>query len=300
MSDNSSRRTFLRGGALLAAGAASTPALAMKPVERKGKSNIKLALAGYSFRKHLKDGDGPMTLLDFADLAADLDLDGIEPTSYYFPKNLDRSFVLELKNRAHRRGLEITGVPVRNVFTVPDGPERKKWVEHVRTWIDWAALLGAPTMRIFAGNQPKNLTLQQARENCVRAIYEVLDYAGEKGVFLALENHGGIVPDAENLLAVVNAINHPWFGINLDTGNFRTEDPYDDMMRCAPYAVAVQYKVEIRRKGQEKEPADIHRILQILRGVNYRGHLVLEYESTEDPLTAVPRYVKEIQNALHA
>ena len=48
--------------------------------------------------------------------------------------------------------------------------------------------------------------------------------------------------------------------MNLDTGNFHGEDPYAEIAELAPYAVNVQVKTEIRRKGKAKEEADLARV----------------------------------------
>ena len=61
--------------------------------------------------------------------------------------------------------------------------------------------------------------------------------------------HAGIVAEPDGLLEIVRTVKSPWIGINLDTGNFHTEDPYADLEKIAPYTVNVQLKVEIKRKG---------------------------------------------------
>jgi sugar phosphate isomerase/epimerase len=90
-------------------------------------------------------------------------------------------------------------------------------------------------------------------------------------------------------------VKSPWFGLNLDTGNFHTDDPYRDLELCAPYAVNVQFKAEMRRRGAAKvEPADMKRVVKILRDASYQGYMALEYEAAEDPWIAVPRLLKEM------
>jgi sugar phosphate isomerase/epimerase len=86
--------------------------------------------------------------------------------------------------------------------------------------------------------------------------------------------------------------------VNFDSGNFHTEDPYRDLERIAPYAVNVQWKAEVSPRGQGKEPADLKRIVKILRDANYQGYMVLEYEAAEDPWNAVPRLLQEMQNLI--
>src|SRR6185503_13700208 len=99
----------------------------------------------------------------------------------------------------------------------------------------------------------------------------------------------------QDILDIVRAVKSPWCGINFDTGNFHTDDPYADLERIAPYAVNVQWKADVAPRGAKKQPADLKRIVKILRDANYQGYVALEYEAEEDPWTAVPRLLKEIR-----
>jgi sugar phosphate isomerase/epimerase len=89
----------------------------------------------------------------------------------------------------------------------------------------------------------------------------------------------------------------PWFGVNLDGGNFTTADPYADLARIAPYAINAQIKVEMSPEGK-KEPADLARVVKILKDAHYRGFLVLEYEAREEPLEAIPGYLKRLRDLI--
>jgi sugar phosphate isomerase/epimerase len=107
------------------------------------------------------------------------------------------------------------------------------------------------------------------------------------------------VAEPADLIDIVRTVKSPWFGINLDTGNFNTEDPYADLAACAPYAVNVQVKVEMKPKGAKTgQPTDLNRIVKILRDVNYQGYVALEYEAAEDPWKAVPRWLNDLRAAL--
>src|SRR5258707_447905 len=90
--DRVHRRDFFKAaaagtGMVLAGGLVASNAPAAGPVKRNGKPHMKLSLAAYSFRDSLAGKDRTMTLDDFIRLCADLDLDGTELTSYYFPEN---------------------------------------------------------------------------------------------------------------------------------------------------------------------------------------------------------------------
>jgi sugar phosphate isomerase/epimerase len=299
------RRRFLHSsfwaGTSLALGTAS--AAAIEPIRRSGPPHLRLSIAAYSFRQSLVDYQHKakagktkpaMTLDDFIDLAAGLDLDAVELTAYYFPQTTP-DYLAHLKGRCTRLGLDISGTAVGNNFCVADADKLREQIDAVKRWIEHSARLGAKTMRIFAGTVAKNDSEDKARSRCIAAIQEACDHAAKYGVYLALENHGGITSTAEQVLALVKAVKHDWFGVNLDTGNFRTDDPYGDLEKIAPYAVTVQIKTEIQRRGRKKEEADLKRLIDILRAVRYRGYVALEYEAAEDAHTAVPRHIEALK-----
>jgi sugar phosphate isomerase/epimerase len=211
------------------------------------------------------------------------------------------AFLLEVKRRAYLRGVQIAGTAVGNNFALPKGEKLSEQIAYTKKWIDHSAVMGAPHIRVFAGAKPKDLTEEEAVAHCQEAYQECLDYAGKKGVFLGLENHGGIVALPDNLIKMVQAAKSPWAGINLDSGNFHTEDPYGDLAKIAPYAINVQLKMEMSPKGSKKgegQPADVPRLLKILRDANYQGWFTLEYEVAADPLGEVPKILEMLRPLL--
>jgi sugar phosphate isomerase/epimerase len=296
------RRTFLtRAAFTVVAGipALTRTSLAIDPISRSRPSRFKLSLAAFSYRKYLEGPSKSMDMLDFVNLAADLGLDAVEPTSYYFPTTFNSEYLHRLRQHAFLQGLDISGTAVMNDFCLPPGKERDKELTHVRAWIDHAADLNAPTVRVLSGNWIQGTSDEELEKRVIQAIESLLPHAIEKGVTLALENHGGgVTTEPANLLRIVRAIKGPNFAVNLDTGNFHGADPYAELAETAPFAVNVQVKTEMRRKGKSKEPADLARVISILRDAKYSGYVVLEYTAPEDPKTAVPRYVKELRSLI--
>lgn len=278
------------------------PALGwIEPVNRTRPSHLKVSLAAYSFRDYLvgKDGQKPrMDLFGFIDFAADQGIDAVELTSYYFPPDVTREYLHRIKQRAFMLGLDVSGTSVRNDFCLPPGPARDATMATVRSWIDHAADLDAPVIRIFAGTVPKGEMEGPAVERAIEGIKAALPYAIEKGVTLAVENHGGITATPEQLLRIVRGVDMPNFGVNLDTFNFRGEDPYADLAKLAPYAVNVQVKTEIGPKGQPKSDVDYSKVVGLLRDAKYSGYVAIEYEAKEDPMTAVPVALKKLRAAI--
>jgi sugar phosphate isomerase/epimerase len=226
-------------------------------------------------------------------------LDGVEPTSYYFPHDVTSDYLDRLKLHAFSLGLDISGTAVGNNFCLPPGPKRDEQITLVERWIDNAAELDAPVIRIFAGNVAKGSTEEQAVGWAIDGIKTVLPYAAKKGIVLALENHGGITATPAQIMKLVSAIDSPNFGVNLDTGNFRGSDPYAEIAQLAPYAMNVQVKTEIQRgSGHPKEAADLARIVGILRDAHYSGYVVLEYEAADDPMKAIPMHTKTLRKLI--
>jgi sugar phosphate isomerase/epimerase len=299
-----SRRAFLQilGGATAAASAPAAYAGGAQSVKRQGEPFMKLSLAAYSFRRYLTNyhrrtaegGRGSMTLESFVDLCAEYGLPGTEPTSYYVPDPLPQGYLQRLRRHAFLAGLTVSGTAIGNTFTHPPGPARDREIAYTKLWIDRAADMGAPTIRIFAGELQPGTTEAQARQWCIDAIRECCEHAGKRGVILVIENHFGIVATVQQLIAIVREIDSEWFGVNWDSGNFHSSDPYGDLALVAPYALTAQIKTTMRPGGRP-EPADLARVVRILQEAKYRGWLALEYVDEEDPRTAVPRYLAELR-----
>lgn len=295
-----SRRSFLATAALatVAPGTEAVEAL-HRP---GGATRLRLSLAAYSFRDDFASKqDGTPARLDmfsFIDYCAAQDVPGAELTSYYFKSNPDDEYLSQVRRHAHLRGVTISGTAVGNSFTHLPGPKRQEEIAGVKKWIQRAAVLGAPHIRVFAGSAAKGQD-REAKKLCVEALEECAEAAARHGIFLGIENHGGIVAEADDLLDIVRGVKSPWVGINLDTGNFHTADPWGDLAKCAPYAVNVQYKGYIRaRDAKEQEPGDPARTMKILRAAGYSGWVALEYELREDAWKRVPAMLTELRTQM--
>ncbi len=276
-------------------------------IQRKGKPRLKLSLAAYSFRDHFATATHSqnrsasaksINMHDFIDYCADQGIDGAELTSYYLDPKINQEELVALKRHAFLRGIAVSGTAVGNEFTLPKGEKRDAQIVHVKRWIDNAVHMGAPHVRVFAGGA-HGLPLKKAQALCIEALEEVGEYSGKRGVFLGIENHGGIVAEAGSLLEIVRATRSEWVGINLDTGNFHTDDVYGDIARCVPHTVNVQLKAEIRPRGaKQKSGADFGRLARILRDGGYQGFVALEYEAAADPWLAVPKWLNKLREAI--
>ena len=329
-----SRRSFLAAaGSALAAGSAAAlapRAPAADPPERvTDEPQFKLSVAAYSFGSLLPRGGkkGEWSLDDVVDFAAEAGLPGVELTGYYFPKIVadadlghpgpaagdgpdpllekERTNAAQasryLRALAHRcfvNGLTVSGTAIGNDFALPPGDARDREIAACKHWIDVAAVLGAPVIRIFAGKVPKGGDEAEAVARCAAGINECLPYAAERGVHLALENHGGITATPDQMLSIIERVDDsPWFGVNFDSGNFQTADPYGDLARIAPYALNAQIKPYMRPNGKKEEP-DLKRVLGILADAGYRGWVAMEYEGGGDVREETKRWIEKVRAAM--
>ena len=208
------RRHFLQttAAALLAEAAAH----AIQPLGRTGKARLQLSVAAYSFRDYftgeLQRGGGKtvpagqaMDMFKFIDFCAEHGCEGAELTSYFFPKALTSDYLVQIRRHAFVKGVAISGTAIGNNFSHPKGEKRDAEIAATKEWIDRAAVLGTSHIRVFAG-QTKELTRDEADKLVVAALEECSDYAGQKGIFLGIENHDAI-GSAEHLLKLIKQVN---------------------------------------------------------------------------------------------
>jgi sugar phosphate isomerase/epimerase len=329
MTDCTSRRAFLKSTALLpfaASAAAITSVAAVQPPQRVGGASLKISLNAYCFARLLNDqlqqrGPG-ISLFDLAEFCAKTGFDGFDPTGYYFPGYekdgpgvpTDR-YIFELKRRAFNLGLGISGTGVGNNFTVADRAARANDVVRIKRWVEVAAKLGAPVVRVFADTQMRAQTWESVSKGAARADVEkwiaddiraCADHGANYGVIIGVQNHGDFIKTADDLISLIKRVGSPWCGAIVDTGYFKAEDPYAEIAKAAPWAV--NWQVKQSPLGVEKEaeaPTDLKRLMRIVRDSGYRGYLPIETLSPRgggnyDPFTVVPKFLADVRAALAA
>ena len=254
---------------------------------------MKLACCAFSYRGLLKSGK--MTLEQFLDTAVDIGMDGVELTQYYFPEET-ADYLHHIKREALVRGLDVSGTAVGGNFSDADEGKRRAQIEHVKDWIVKSEMLGAPVMRVFAGAAPDGVERSVAEQWVRDGLAECAEVGAAHGVVLALENHLGLTGDAEETLALIEPLDSPWVGINLDFGNF-TGDIYEQYRLCAPRTVTTHAKATVAQ-GDEREQVDYRRVVRIMRESGYRGYISIEYEEREEPVAGVSHFAAYLRGCL--
>jgi sugar phosphate isomerase/epimerase len=311
MHPNLTRRSFLELAALLPASGVATPQPASRPAV------LKVSLNAYSFNKLLNDnirgrGEG-VTLVQVLEFAAKNKFDGFDATGYFFPGYPavpQDAYVDLLKRRAADLGVGISGTGVRNNFTTADKAVRDQGVKHIKEWVEVAARLGAPVVRVFADTQmrsetwesvSKGATRNQVQEWIAAALRECAGHAAKYRVRIGVQNHGDFLKTAQDLMALVKAVGSEWCGPIVDTGYFKTADPYADIAAVAPYAI--NWQIKQSPFGEESDvPTDLARLMAIIRKSGYSGYLPIETLAPRgkpyDPFQVVPEFLKQLRAAM--
>jgi sugar phosphate isomerase/epimerase len=266
-----------------------------KPTQGK----IKLSCNLYTFNAPLRSGE--MTLEEVVRFCADLGFDAVDPTGYYFPgypEAPDDAFLYAIKKKAFLLGLDISGTGVRNDFTSPMEKEREANIDLVRRWLEVAAKMGAPVVRIFDGKgNPQGSSEKETLDRIIKSIKTCVPYAKQRGVMLVLQNHNEFIKTADQVLYIREQVGSDWFGLNVDIGSLPQGDPYEEIAKLAPYAYTWQIKENVNRGGKE-EKTDLNRIVRILRETGYRGYIPLETLGEGDPKAKITRFLNEVRQAL--
>ncbi len=271
--------------------------LQFEDASKKGK--LKTSLNAYSFNQPLMAKT--MTLDDLLDFCAEYNFDGVDLTGYYFPgyPNVPSDeYIYHIKRKAHLLGVSISGTGIRNDFSNPDANKRKADVQLIKNWIECASKLGAPVLRIFAGVlNPKQYSWDEIATWMAKDIQECVAYGQNHGVIVAMQNHDDFIKTADDVVKIIKMVNMEWFGLILDTGSYRSGDPYEQIERTIPYAVNWQIKENIYVNGVEGK-TDLPRLFKIIKNSGYRGYLPIETLGAGDPKIKVAKFMEEVSAAM--
>jgi sugar phosphate isomerase/epimerase len=178
--------------------------------------------------------DGTMKIAEWIELAAKLDIDGLEWYAGFLEMGDEKNWPA-FRRMVEEHSLKIPMVCCSPDFTHPDKLMRKKEIEKEKRWIDMTCVLGGSFCRILSGQRRPGLTIEDGLQFTIESIQECLTYAKERGIILILENHykddfweyPEFAQKMEVFCQLVDAIHHPNFGVNFDPSNayLAGEDP---------------------------------------------------------------------------
>ncbi len=299
MKSTMARREFLKTvgvGALAGAGLGTTASLARaETADLNADSNKKPRLlsscCAYSYKELLSTGK--MTYEDLILKAVELRLDAVDMTVYWL-KSTDPGYLDSLRRLAYRNAVSFSGAACNATMVKTDAAARADVLVQIKKWVDVTDRLGASHLRIFAGDMLPGVTTQQAIDWSVETMKAGCDYSAEKGITLGIEDHGNITNSANVCLEIMQRVNSPYAGINLDITHFTratsAQDAYAEISACMPYATVSH----IRDRWDDGKPLDMDRVWKIYAEAGHKGYMAVEYssEQTGEPgVTGAPKLI---------
>ena len=272
---------------------------------------IKLGCMSLSYNKAISEGR--MDLLGFIDKAYELGLGGIDLHTGAFASE-DTAYLRDIRMRCLKRGLAISYIGISNDFGKPLADLADE-IDKVKHWIDVAEQMRVPLVRIFAAWEREDEPNEIIWARMIDCIKEVVAYAGEKSIVVGLHNHnhGCVTRTGDDVLRILEEVDHPYFSHIMDTGQYAGSpgasgangkvDPnydfYGSMEKTVSRAVHVRAKIYRIQTGEEAW-LDYPRILKIIRDANFNGWMSIVYEgqAAEPEETAVPKAVAYLRRLL--
>jgi sugar phosphate isomerase/epimerase len=260
---------------------------------------MKVGIDSYCFHRYFGEvyphqtappDDEMMTIKDFLAFAKKLDVDGVSLESCFFP-SFDEEWFLDLKAQLDEYGFDRV-----YAWGHPDGLEagnNRDEFDSMIAQIPNAKLIGANVMRVVASSlmfrfEPHGPQL----DILVNWFRDAVKIAEEYDVKLAVENH--IDYTSDECVELLERVDSPYLGMNLDTGNFLRllDDPVEGAKKLAERVYATHIKDLKPVKGVDAREwyffssapvgdglVDNQKLAQILHDANYQGFLAVETDS---------------------
>ena len=184
--------------------------------------------------------DGTMTLREWVDLAATLDVDGLEFYAGFLEVQQSRSWPTA-RSLVEDKGLTIPMLCASPDFTHPDAAFRQEQIARQKQWIDMTTALGGTYCRVLSGQRRPDVSREDGLRFAAECISECLPYARSCGVTLTIENHykdnywtyPEFAQHMDVFCDLIARIDAPNFGVNYDPSNtlLAGEDPLELLRR---------------------------------------------------------------------
>lgn len=250
---------------------------------------------------------GQMDIIGFVNEAKRIGTDGVELLDFFYKDPASERPII--KEELARLELPCGIFSVANNFAKILESDRKAQVDRIKFGVDEAVYFGAKVVRVFAGDVSEGITYEQVRNWIIEGLTEAANYAHEKGVKLALENHGKLAGRGEQVVGIVNDVRancgHDAMGANPDTGNFVLvdQDSVEAVEQIGNLAYMCHFKDFVEAEGVYSSlsgksfagtvigegQVDLKGCIQALRKSGFDGWCSLEYEGTGDPIDEVER-----------
>lgn len=272
--------------------AATAPAIHFPTAPRE-----RLAVASYPFRTFMdRPGHPGIKLTDFAAMVVEkFGLHNIEPLSQHFPST-EPAYLDELRKAVEHAHSHIVNIPASVGASLydPDAARRDKAIAGSRKWVDVAAALGSPSIRVhIQGARGTPPDAGRAAES----LHQVADYGASRNVVINLENDDLDTEDAFFLAKVIDAVASPWLHALPDFGNSMMKGDEAFNYKAVEAMFRRAYNIS-HVKDSEVDNGKVFRVSMaktfgIAKAAGYRGYFSMEFEGEGGPYEGTQKLIDE-------
>ena len=261
----------------------------------------RIAIASYPFRDFVAGAHDPhatsskMPLKEFAGhMKQKFNVTHIEPWSEHF-LSTQGAYLDELRATVLKTGCGIANIAAdgEDSFYSPDAAVRSRAVAFGKKWIDVAAHIGSPSVRI---NMPPAKDTKPDLALVAESLKQLAAYGESKNVVVHHENDNPISENPFFISSVLDRVNSAWDRALPDCGNSLSAMPAEDAYRgleqmfAHAYGISHVKDVSMTPKG-EAVPVDLTRALAIAKKHNYKGYFSMEWDTAGDPYVGTEKLI---------
>jgi len=310
---SSSRRSFLLQAAVVSAvsmtglrdaagvivSAASEPA--GPSVKFPTAPRERIAVASYPFREFVAGAHDPhatsskMPLKEFAGhVKQKFNVNKIEPWSEHFVST-DAAYLDELRSTVIKAGCGFANIAAdgENSLYSPDPGARARAVAFGKKWIDIAAHVGSPSVRL---NLPPAKDTKPDAAVVAESVKVLATYGASKNVVVHHENDNPLSENPFFIADVLDRVSSPWGRALPDFGNsfsaLPTEEAFQGLEQMFTHAYGISHVKDVSMTAKNAAIAvDLARVFAIAKKHNYKGYFSMEWDTEGDPYAGTEKLI---------
>jgi sugar phosphate isomerase/epimerase len=247
-----------------------------------------------------------MTIAELLETARKYGYSGLEPrVEQKHAHGIELETSAEQRKTIRKQVEDFDGVELACLATscrYADPHTTQKQVDDTYRYIDLAADVGCPRLRIFGGDLPDDVSRKQAIELLVRSLRPCAEHAQSRGVTLCLETHDQWTHPL-HVRAVLDGVNHPNLALNWDfwhparASGWPIQKQFDTLGSYVKHVHFHDGLLRLDTLGQKEMGTgdlDVKLVVKLLKGMNYDGFLSGEWFGW-DPHEHLPREINAMK-----
>ncbi len=235
------------------------------------------------------------TLAEFLDWAAQTGFEYVElARGDVWPEGASRpqAQAEKVRQMLDERGLKVSAVSASNDFVVLEQDEIAQQMQRLEVICELARIAGTDVLRTEGGQPKPEVPEERWAEAITGCCRQALEFIEPMEMKLAIDNHGVVSNDIPVLLEVIESVNSPLVGSNLDIMNVRwygwsVPECDEFYQQLAPYVLHTHVKdgtgSRENYQGAALGDGEIHLdyVVGLLKEAGYDGVWCAEYEGPE-------------------